>query len=108
MAVILRFTEAGTREFMVVISKQNIVKWFAKSDDFPKFAFKFKVGQAVPANTLTVSFYNKEEAPLQSLIHDNDPDNWFWINDSRGNRTFYEQYYYSDINNYLVTLLWFE
>lgn len=108
MATILRFTEAGTREFMVVISKQGMVKWFAKSKDFPGFAFKFKVRQAVPAKTLTASFYTQDEAPMQSPVLDRDPDEWFWINDSRGNRTFYEQYYYSDVNNYLVTLLWFK
>lgn len=107
MATILRFTEAGTREFMVAISKQGIVKWFAKSKDFPDFAFRFKVGQVVPAKSLTASFYTQTDPPIQSLVHDRDPEEWFWINDDRANRTFYEQYYFSDINNYLITLLWF-
>lgn len=108
LATILRFTGAGTREFMVVISKQGLVKWFAKSKDFPGFAFKFKVGQAVPEKTLTASFYTQTAPPIQSPALDRDPEEWFWINDSRGNWAFYEQYYYSDINNYLVTLLWFK
>jgi len=108
MATILRFIEAGTREFMVVISKKSLVRWYAKSNDFPGFAFKFKVGQAVPVKTLTANFFSQTDPPIQSLVLDRDPEDWFWINDSRGNRTFYEQYYYSDINDYLVTLLWFK
>jgi Zn-dependent peptidase ImmA (M78 family) len=108
MATILRFIEAGTREFMVVISKNSVVKWFVKSKDFPAFAFKFKVGHTVPGKTLTASFYELTDVTLQSPILDSDPEEWFWINDGRGDRTFYEQYYYSDINNYLVTLLWFK
>src|SRR5690606_5416108 len=34
MASILRFIEAGTREFMTVVSKNNQIKWFSKSSDF--------------------------------------------------------------------------
>jgi Zn-dependent peptidase ImmA (M78 family) len=108
MATILRFIEAGTREFMVVISKKGLVKWFAKSKDFPSFAFRFKVGQAIPAKSLTAAFYTQNSPLIQSLISDRDPEDWFWINDNRANNTFYEQYFYSDINDYLVTLLWFK
>lgn len=108
MASILRFIEAGTREFMTVTSKNGIAKWFAKSDDFPNFSFRFQVGKAVPALSLTASFYQSPKPPFQSLILDTDPEIWFWINDCRANRTFYEQYCYSKINGYLITLLWFK
>jgi Zn-dependent peptidase ImmA (M78 family) len=108
MATILRFVEAGTHEFMVVISKKGFVKWYAKSNDFPGFAFRFKVGQAVPTKSMTAGFYKQEEPLYESLISDRDPEEWFWINDNRANNTFYEQYLYSEVNDYLVTLLWFK
>lgn len=108
MASILRFIEAGTREFMTVISKDGIARWFAKSNDFPDFSFRFQIGKALPASSLTARFYQLPEGPLQSLILDTDPEIWYWINDGRANRTFYEQYYYSEINGYLTTLLWFK
>jgi hypothetical protein len=108
IASILRFIEVGSREFMVVVSKQGMTRWFTKSFDFPRFAFKFKVGQKVPDDTLTAHYFKFAIVPYMSLVEDVDPENWFYINDSRANKTMYEQCYFSEINDYLVTLLWFK
>jgi Zn-dependent peptidase ImmA (M78 family) len=107
VASILRFIDIGTREFMVVVSKAGLVKWFSKSYDFPGFAFRFKVGREVPANTLSSKYYAGPVITFQSSIEDIDPESWFFINDNRANKTMYEQCYFSEINDYLVTLIWF-
>lgn len=108
VASILRFIEIGSREFMVVISKAGLVNWFSKSYDFPGFAFRFKVGQKVPVNTLSSKYYLNPVIPFQSSTEDVDPESWFFINDNRANKTMYEQFYFSEINGYLVTLIWFK
>lgn len=108
VASILRFVEIGSREFMVVVSRAGLVLWYSKSYDFPAFAFRFKVGQNLPANTLSARYFANPIVPFLSQVEDVDPESWFYINDSRANKTMYEQCYYSDINKYLITLVWFK
>lgn len=108
VASILRFIEIGSREFMVVVSKNGLVRWFSKSNDFPGFAFRFKVGQNLPQGTISARYFTNPIVPFQSPIEDVDPESWFYINDNRANNTMYEQCYFSDINDYLVTLIWFK
>ncbi|WP_025144297.1 ImmA/IrrE family metallo-endopeptidase [Pedobacter jeongneungensis] len=108
VASILRFIDIGSREFMVVVSRSDVVKWFSKSHDFPKFPFRFKVGLNLPKDTLSARYFLKPIIPYQSLIEEIDPESWFYINDNRANKTMYEQCYFSEINGYLVTLIWFK
>jgi hypothetical protein len=104
MAVILRFIEVGSREFLVVISKNNVIRWYAKSHDFQKVSFKFKINSILPKGSISALF--KSNSDLLTEIEIMDTDVWF-INRYYSD-TIYEQCYYSEINDYLITLIWFE
>lgn len=107
VACLLRFVEAGTREFLVVVSQEKRIKWFSKSPDFPKFSFRFKVGGSLPKDSLSELYYGNVEFRIQSGIEESDPETWFFINDGRRNNIMYEQCYYSDRSQQLITLVWF-
>jgi len=107
LATVLKFAEIGTHEVTAVISENNIVKWYAQSSDFPKWAFKFKVGQALPPTTVAGEFFNKPNSKY-SGIEELSADDWFYVKDSRGNRVMKEQCYYSDSYGYVISLIWFE
>lgn len=107
LATVLRFAEIGTHEITAVISENNIVKWFAQSKDFPKWSFRFKVGQPLPPATVAGEFFTKTDSKY-SGIENVDPDNWFHANDNRANRTMHEQCYYSDSYGYVISLIWFD
>jgi Zn-dependent peptidase ImmA (M78 family) len=107
LATVLRFAEVGTHEMTAVVSENNVVKWFAQSKDFPKWSFKFKVGQQLPPATVAGEFFSKADSKY-TTIEDVDPDNWFHANDNRANRKMYEQCYYSDSYGYVISLIWFD
>ncbi len=106
MASILRFIEIGSREFMVIISKDNMIRWFAKSNDFQKVGFKFKVNSTLPVESRSFSFTNHSYGNYISEIEEVDTEIWF-INKFYSD-TVFEQYYYSEINGYMITLVWFQ
>ncbi|HCU43947.1 MAG TPA: ImmA/IrrE family metallo-endopeptidase [Sphingobacterium sp.] len=106
MASILRFIEIGSREFMAVISKDSVIRWYAKSNDFQKVGFKFKVNSNLPRESRSFSFTNPGYGHYISEVEEVDTDIWF-INKFY-NDTIFEQYYYSEINGYLITLIWYK
>lgn len=106
MATILRFIEIGSREFMVVVSKNGTVRWFSKSSDFAKLKFRFKVGMSLPKDSLSMSYCHVVDRNFESKVDQMDTNTWFY-------NTFYatsifEQCCYSQVNGYLITLLWFK
>ncbi len=107
LATVLRFAEIGTHEITAVISENNIVKWYAQSRDFPKWAFRFKVGQQVPPATVAGEFFTKTDSKYTTK-EDVDPNNWFYGNDNRANKRMHEQCYYSDSYGYVISLIWFD
>ncbi|WP_262249874.1 ImmA/IrrE family metallo-endopeptidase [Parapedobacter soli] len=106
MAAILRFIEVGSREFMVVVSKNKMVRWYAKSNDFQKVSFKFNVTSSLPKDSMSYSFTNVMDRDYLSNIEEVDTEIWFF--QGFYGSTVFEQYYYSEINGYLITLLWFK
>lgn len=107
LATVLRFVEIGTHEIMVVVSEMGKVKWYAKSDDFPNWAFRFKVGQSLPQTTVAGEFFTKPNSKYTG-VEELSPDDWFFANDSRGYRRMNEQCYYSDSYGYVISLIWFD
>lgn len=107
LATVLRFTEIGTHEMMAVVSENNRVKWYSRHKDFPQWAFKFKVGQAIPPTTVAGEFFTKKDSRYTG-IEDVSPDDWFYPKDARGRRTMHEQCYYCDSYGYVISLLWFD
>lgn len=106
LATVLRFVEVGSHDILVVVSENNIVKWFAKSAEFPNWKFRFKVGQPLPPLTVAGEYFTKPFAKYTD-IEDVEPDNWFipaWIPQTQ----MHEQCYYSNSYKYVISLIWFD
>lgn len=108
IATLIRFSKIGTHEIFAVISQDNIAKWFLRSDDFPKWPFKFKVGGLLPRTTVASEFFTTLDSKYTS-IQELSSEDWFYpfVNDHRAERTLYEQCFYSDNYSYVISLLWF-
>lgn len=109
LSTLIRFGEVGTHEIFAVISKDNVAKWFVKSNDFPNWTFKFKVGNILPQTTVAGEYFTKESSKFTG-IESLSADDWFYapLNDNRANRQMYEQCYYSDSYGYVISLMWFD
>ncbi len=106
LSTVLRFSEIGTHEITAVISENNIVKWYAQSSDFPKWAFRFKVGNTLPPSTVASEFFTTKDAKYTG-VEDVDPDDWFcsrWTPKTQ----MHEQCYYSESYGYVISLIWFD
>ncbi len=108
-STIIRFAEIGTHEICAVVSKDGIVQWYAKSNDFPNWTHRFKKGERLPANTVVGEYFtmpNRKFTEIEKV----DADSWFLPpkDDNRAYRQMYEQCYYSDSYGYVVSLLWFD
>jgi len=107
LAVALRFTDIGTHEIMVVVSKGGIVSWYSKSIDFPSWPFRFNVGKSLPPTTVAGEFYANRNAKY-TTVEEVSPDDWFYPKDSRDQKRMYEQCYFSDSYEYVISFIWFE
>jgi Zn-dependent peptidase ImmA (M78 family) len=106
LATVLRFAEIGTHSIMAVVSENNIIKWYSKSDDFPKWPFKFKVGNKLPPSTVAGEFFTRQDSKYTG-IENVDPEDWFypaWIPKT----PMHEQCYYSDGYGYVISIIWFD
>jgi Zn-dependent peptidase ImmA (M78 family) len=109
LSTLIRFGEVGTHEIFAIISKDNIAKWYVKSNDFPNWTWKFKIGEPVPQTSVAGEYYNLENRKF-TTIEQLDVDDWFKpsADDHRADRQMYEQCFYSDSYGYVVSLLWFD
>jgi Zn-dependent peptidase ImmA (M78 family) len=109
LSTLIRFGEVGTHEIFAIISKDNIVKWYVKTNEFPNWKWKFKIGEAVPKTTVAGEYYNLENRKF-TTVEKLDADDWFNspADDHRADRQMYEQCFYSDSYGYVVSLLWFD
>lgn len=109
VSTVIRFSEVGTHEIMAVFSRNNIVEWYARCDDFPQWPFRFKVHGTLPPTTVAGEFYTKKDSRYTG-IEKVSADDWFFPfkNDERADRQMYEQCYYSDSYDYVISLIWFD
>lgn len=109
LSTLIRFGEVGTHEIFAIISKDNIVKWYVKTTEFPIWKWNFKIGEAVPQTTVAGEYYNLENRKF-TTIEKLDAVDWFNppADDHRADRQMYEQCFYSDSYGYVVSLLWFD
>ena len=102
-----RFGEIGTHEIFAVISKDNIVKWFVSSSDFPKWELKVNINAATPKETAAGDYFNKgiQSTEIKSLSS----EEWFVppTEDNRADRRMYEQCIFLGYGT-VVSLLWFD
>lgn len=109
LSTVIRFSEVGTHEILVVVSRNNKVCWFSRSKDFPNWPFKFKVGDSLPPLTVAGEYFADTRKKFTN-VEEVEVTNWFhtFKNDSRAKRRMYEQCYYSDSYGYVISLIWFE
>ena len=106
LATTIKFAEAGTHEIFVVFSQKNVAKWYVKSEDFPSWPFRFKVGGQIPPTTVAGEFYTKSDSKFTG-VEPIEPNDWFypkWEVNSQLN----EQCFYSDSYGYVISFRWFE
>ena len=106
LATILRFVEVGSHDICVVVSENNTVRWRARSNGFPKWAYRFKPGDPLPPNTVAGEYFTKHNAKYTG-IEEVDPDSWF-IPGWTANTQMHEQCYYSDSYEFVISLIWFD
>jgi len=109
VSTVIRFSEVGTHEIMAVFSRNNTVEWYARCSDFPQWPFRFKVRGSLPPTTVAGEFYTKKDSKYTG-VEKVGADDWFYPfkDDARANRQMYEQCYYSDTYDYVISLIWFE
>lgn len=109
LSTLIRFGEIGTHEIFAVVSKSSIAQWFVKSDDFPNWKFKFKRGDKIPSTSVAGEYFKLKSNKLTG-IEPLDADDWFFVSkdDNRALRQMYEQCYYSDSYDYVISLMWFD
>lgn len=108
LATIIRFAEIGTHSIFAVVSRNGVTQWFTRSYDFPYWPLQFKIGDPVSSTTIAAEYFST------NAIKYNEPqlvnvDDWFRPgDDNRANREMFEQCYYSDSYNYVLSILWFK
>ena len=107
LATIFRFVDVGIESVFITFNQSERVKWFAKSNDFPDWAFKFKVGQMTPENTV-VGDYFRDKKEKYSEVEEVDRDDWFYVStDHNAELNLYEQCIYIEDYDYVISVLWF-
>ncbi|MDJ1498948.1 ImmA/IrrE family metallo-endopeptidase [Cytophagaceae bacterium DM2B3-1] len=106
-AAILRFVEVGTHEIMVVFSENNQVKWYQRSADFPALPNKFRVGGNLPPTSVAGEFFRNKHSRYTG-IEPISLDDWFYYRHGAPSYPLYEQCFYSDIYNYVISVIWFK
>ena len=106
-SALLRFGDVGTHSIMIVFSENNLVKWSVRSEDFPKLANKFKNGSHLPPTSVAGEFFLKENAQYTG-IEQVDLEDWFVYSNWEPVGRLYEQCFYSDLYNYVISLIWFD
>jgi len=103
-ATSIRFAQKGHDPILLICSKNNIVKWYVKNDDFP-FS-KIIVNKEVPINTVTSEYYIKSKS--YSKPEDIEPQFWHISDKFYGKLKYYEQCIYFDYYGYVLTFVWLE
>jgi len=108
LAAAIRYCAVCVHELMIVVSENNTVKWFERSNNFPKWPFKFKVQGKLPPTTVAGEYFTKPDRRIET-VEDIKADDWFipFPDDPRGSRKMQEQCFYSDGYGYVISLLWF-
>ena len=109
LAATIRYCQTCVHELMIVVSENNIVKWYDRNEHFPKWPFRFKVHGPLPPTTVAGEFFTKANSKF-TTIEEISPDDWFYpfIDDYRANRKMNEQCFYSDSFGYVISILWFK
>jgi Zn-dependent peptidase ImmA (M78 family) len=106
-AAAIRFADVGTHGIMVVFSENGIVKWITKSSDFIKLRVKCKAGSPVPPTSVVGESFLKRNARYTG-VEKMDLEDWFYPGEWPVDWQLYEQCFYSDIYDSVISLVWFQ
>lgn len=106
-AALIRFANVGTHDIMIVSSRDNIVQWSFRSENFPKVPNKFKKGEPVPSTTVAGEAFLKSNARY-TTIEPVDYEDWFVYKTWKPEWQLYEQCFYSDQYNLVISVVWFK
>lgn len=103
MATLKRFIDVTKHElFIVASSRDGIMQWFDRNDEFPKMKHKFSRGQILPVNALANNFKGGLSDVVEAW-----PEDWFETWGGKSERRMYEQCYYAKAYDRIITMLWF-
>lgn len=103
MATLRRFINTTKHElFIIVTSKDGTIQWFARNDEFPKMKHKFSKGEKIPENGLANGFNGNVSEVIEVW-----PEDWFVTWGGKSERQMFEQCYYAEAYNRIITLLWY-
>lgn len=106
-AASIRFAKVGTHGIMVVFSENGIVKWMTKSPDFIKLRVKCWQGLPVPPTSVVGESFLKRDARYTG-VEKVDLEDWFHPAEWPVKWQLYEQCFYSDIHESVISLVWFQ
>jgi Zn-dependent peptidase ImmA (M78 family) len=106
-AALIRFANVGTHDIMIVSSCDNVVQWSFRSEKFPKVPNKFKRGESVPPTTVAGEAFLKSNARY-TTIEAVDFEDWFVYKNWKPEWQLYEQCFYSDQYNLVISVVWFK
>lgn len=103
LATLIRFSKIIHHDIFIVGSENSFVKWFIASDDFPKMKHKFKRGEKLPINAMANNLRGGISSSIETNIND-----WFETWGGKSERDMFEQCYFADAYNQVITLLWYQ
>lgn len=104
MATAIRFAEKGNDPILLICSQNNIVRWYAKNNDFP-FS-KINVHEEVPVNTVAYEYFVKKK--MYSIPEQIDPKDWQISDRFYGELKYYEQCVYFGYYGYVLSFVWID
>lgn len=103
-ATAIRFAEKGNDPILLVCSQNNIVRWYAKNNEFP-FS-QIKVHEEVPVNTVAYEYFVKNK--IYKSPEEIDPKDWQIYDRFYGQLKYYEQCVYFDYYGYVLSFIWLD
>jgi len=106
-ATLIRFAETGIHPVLIVCCKDNIVKWFKPSDDFPHYRFAFTTRVAPRTETIASEAFRNgisfQGAERRQWIP---KSAWFATKTEDNDDDFYEYCIHSKRSNYTISAIW--
>ena len=106
-AALFRFAQVGTHEIMIVASRNGVVEWSFRSEQFPKVPNRFRRGGSVPSSTVAGEAFFKNNARY-TTVEQVDFEDWFEFKTWKPPYPLYEQCFYSDLYNCVTSVIWFK
>lgn len=104
IATLRRFIKTTSHEIIVIGSSvDGVVNWFDKNEAFPKMKHKFRSKEILPPNALAHGFSNGTSEVIEAM-----PEDWFVTWGGRSERELFEQCYFSDAYQNVITMLWYK